>query len=356
MESKRWTLSVIGFSLVVLLLLGLIAFIIDPHMQYRITEDKYLLYPSFVIPGIIKNHNYDTVVLGSSMAQNFNMNSFREKLHLNPIKVTIGGISLSEIKEMAELALHQNKFDGLYICLDLALFAGRNRERSFFPEYLTDYNILNDYKYLLGYETLMRVIPVNIALTALFQAGVELPEKYADRVNVNIDKLGDWHKEHLFGKDIVVKNYKSSAYSTSTPDTDGLYERMTAEIDGFLESYIFQSDKKYVFFFPPYSALYWYTTQKDNYFDIYMDVKKYIVNKSSDKNNVEIFDFQSMAEICDLDNYKDTTHYSADINELMVDCFKSGEYKVNNETIYNSIYNLELLVEQFKIENADWFL
>ena len=40
----------------------------------------------------------------------------------------------------------------------------------------------------------------------------------------------------------------------------------------------------------------------------------------------------------------------------MVDCFKSGEYRVKNETIYNSIYNLELLVEQFKIENADWLI
>ena len=57
--------------------------------------------------------------------------------------------------------------------------------------------------------------------------------------------------------------------------------------------------------------------------------------------NVTVYDFQAIPEICDLDNYKDITHYSAQINEYMVDCFANKKYIVTSDTIDKSIDDLK---------------
>jgi hypothetical protein len=352
MKSIKWLCAMLGSVGTILFLLGLLAFLIDPFMQYRVTEDKYLLNSRLVNAGLIKNYNYDTVVIGSSMMQNFNMGSFREKLNLNPIKITTGGISLLEIQKMTDLVLKENKYNNLFVCMDLYLFTGNGKDQSRFPNYLTDDNIWNDYRYLIGYEAWMRFIPVDMVFTILLQAGIELPVKFAD--SVDIDRLEDWSKDYQYGKELLVKSYTGSKQGTSTPDLDGLHERMMTEVDDYLDSFAFQDDKEYVFFFPPYSALYWYTTLEDRYFDVYMEVKTHIVTKLLEKDNVTVFDFQAIPQICDLDNYKDITHYSAEINEFMVDCFKGGDYTVKTDTIDESVHNLEILVEQFSEENANW--
>ena len=72
-------------------------------------------------------------------------------------------------------------------------------------------------------------------------------------------------------------------------------------------------------------------------------------------SHVAVYDFQPMDIISDLDNYKDITHYSAYINEEMVDCFSEKRYLVDSENISDSIANLKQIVDTFKKENAELF-
>jgi len=287
------------------------------------------------------------------MMQNFNMQSFRDKLDCAPIKVSMGGISLNEIIVMTELIFRQNKVEKMYVCTDLVSFRSTDENAKMrIPFYLLDDNPFNDYRYLLGYETWMRFLPVSVAINTLNAIGMELPGK-ASRIS-NIDYLEYWNDDFAFGEDVVISNYVNSRYSVSVPELDGLYERMTQRFDEYIS--VFDSTKEYVFFFPPYSALFWYQAKSDGYYDIYLDAKTYMVGVLSDKENVVVYDFQSMPLICDLNNYKDTSHYTAEINEIMVDCFVNGDYIVNAKTISDSIDNLGALVTQFEQDNSQWLI
>ena len=47
--------------------------------------------------------------------------------------------------------------------------------------------------------------------------------------------------------------------------------------------------------------------------------------------DVTVYDFQHANFIIDLDNYKDTTHYTPRINDWMVESFAEDEYVVTEE-------------------------
>lgn len=75
-----------------------------------------------------------------------------------------------------------------------------------------------------------------------------------------------------------IQTNKSAKYSVSEVDTDDLYNRMTEHIDKYLSEFSFENGE-HIFFFPPYSALFWYDAQEDGYFDSYLQVKQYFVKK-----------------------------------------------------------------------------
>lgn len=127
----------------------------------------------------------------------------------------------------------------------------------------------------------------------------------------------------------MLENYLSEEYAVSDVVTENLYSRMTNRIDNYLATLDFEKGE-HVFFFPPYSSLYWCNAQNKGYFDEYLQAKEYFVQQVS-KHGVMIYDFQCTEATMNLDNYKDTTHYTPEINDWMVECFSNGEYILTNE-------------------------
>ena len=348
----KWLFGFLCLVLSILILLGAAAYIIDPYFAYRFRDDTYIISSQFAMPGIIKNADYDTAVLGSSMIQNFDMGSFRDKLGLNAVKFSNGGISQTEIGKLYTLIEQTEKAQNYYICLDLYLFSyleSEDQDRT--PEYLADSNSFNDYRYLLGYATWLRFIPVDLAFVALDHLGLTLPEKFER--SKKLDYMEDWSLEAVAGRDTVISNYQTGTHTVSSIDLDNLYDRMTGRVDNFIGNIDF-SQGEYTFFFPPYSALFWYNAESEGYYETYLAVKSYLNEILAEKKNVCVYDFQAEDFIVDLDNYCDITHYSPDINEWMIDCFVDG--CCLTDATESDIQNAKLnqLVDDFTAANQDW--
>ena len=86
--AKKWLLRLLALILAIVLLMCACAYLVDPYMQYRVRDNQYLLNSRLVTPGLIKNYDYDTVLIGSSMIQNTDMGLFRETLGGSPLKIT----------------------------------------------------------------------------------------------------------------------------------------------------------------------------------------------------------------------------------------------------------------------------
>lgn len=327
-KSSRWILSFFALILVLAVCFGALSFAIDPFLQFRIRDNAYMLSGWFVSPGLIQNHDYDTLILGSSMAQNFRMDTFRETLGIKPLKIALGGIRFREISELTALAYEAEKANTFYISADLSQFTNDTKESRNF-QYLMRHDVLSRLRYLFSYEVWFRYVPTDAALLAADFVGVSLPEKF--RRARSIDWLEDWSLDAAFGEDVVINNYKIGSFQVSDVDTDDLLSRMYANIVEYLDA--FQYDKgAHVFFFPPYSSLCWTYAQDHDYFEEYLQAKEYFIEKASALGAI-VYDFQSADFTMDLNNYRDTTHYSPEINDWMVSCFASGDYRVTEENV-----------------------
>ena len=324
---RKWILSFFALTLIVLLLLSAAAYAIDPFFQFRVRDHSYILNGWLVGSGLIENYDYDTLILGSSMTQNFDMDDFRDRLGVKPLHVGLGGIELAEIDRLINLAYEAPHADQFFVCVDLSHFtndAGESR----YPEHLLKKDLLSRLRYLLSYEVWFRYIPVDVGLMALDRLGVQLPAKF--EYSRSIDRLEDWRLDFPeTGKQVVLDNYIHGRYSVSEVDTASLYERMTAHIDAYLQVFRFEKGR-HVFFFPPYSSLYWCDAQESGYYDAFLRAKRYFVEQAA-QYGAEIYDFQSADLTLNLDNYKDTTHFLPVVNSWMVACFASGEYLVSED-------------------------
>jgi len=106
------------------------------------------------------------------------------------------------------------------------------------------------------------------------------------------------------------------------------------------QSIEFKSDKQYIFFFPPYSALFWLKTKVEDYFNLLMNGKKEFIQRFNRYENIRIIDMQDCCEIIDLDNYRDATHYNPVIQELIIDKIVDGrlnqEFEIQNAWLQNN--------------------
>lgn len=349
-QAKLWLKKLVSVVTIILLALMAAAYAVDPYLYYRINDNKYMLNSRFVTKGLIENYEYDTVIVGSSMVRNFNMQSFRDKLDYEPVKATMGAMTIAEIELMHQLAMDQEKTERIITNLDMVSF-NANEEDNRFPMYLYDDNRLNDFKYLLGYETWMRFIPVDLGINTLYKAGVDLPDKF-DR-KTSIDLLEDSSAESTYSREQVLETYFNPDLGLSKQDPAEMYQRMTNRFDKFLENIEMQQTLDYVFLFPPYSALYWYEAEDRGYRTELVEFKKYVIESLEDYSNVRIVDMQDLDLITDLDHYMDLTHFDPEIQEMIVDAIGSGDFDVTVESMDTKIKRLNELVERFKKENPE---
>ena len=316
--SKKWLLGFFAVLLVLCLIFSLVVYAVDPFFQFRVRDNTYMLNGLYVSPGLIKNYDYDTLIIGSSMTQNFDMDQVREVLGVKPLHIGIGAMTCEEMSEYLALANKVGKAKTVYACIDqfnLALIDPGNKN----TEYLMKDDVLSRIQYFFSYEAWFRFMPVDLGFAFLKAAGVQLPESISREIS--IDKLENFEHNYVFSEEEFLRKYEGEPRDESI-DTDGFEERMRAEADKFLNSVDFDS-AEYVFFFPPYSGMYWCDAQDFGYFDAFMAAKEYFIERA-EEHGATVYDFQAEDLICDLDNYTNSKHYGPEINDWMIECFASG--------------------------------
>ena len=338
--------------LALLVLMALAVYFWDPYNYYRLQGDrlKYVA-SSYIDAGIIRNADYDSVIIGSSMSQNFNPETFRKKLDADPVKLCTGGLTLEQ-RDLFYKTVRREHPDvrRFFIEIQLSTFNAGDDDMSDTPLYLYDDDPWNDYRYLLGYETWTRGMLVSLLYAGAEAFGIEMDTMHNLE---SVDNVGDWYTRYKLGRDQVINKYRKNIDAVSYQETDGMYERMCENADRKLCSVI-EDGNEYVFYFPPYSALFWYKAQQSGYDLCYYEVKEHILKQLSGYENVSVYDFQSDPLTNDLDNYRDTSHYGRHISEYMTECFSTGEHKVASSDFERLKAGHEELLTSFKEENKDW--
>ena len=351
MTPRRWYFLSLFFSAVLVLLAGALIFIIDPLAHYRYPsfyKPGFIAQERFLAPGIARNFTYDCPVLGDSILENFIPSYLDNKMAVNSIRLLLPSGSSYELGKLLDIVIKTGRAKKIIYELDVDSFLGEvDRKHKIWelPLYLYDDNPFNDLPYLLNISYLTVLVP-KVMLANLFNTN-ELSKNTAYRDN-----------RALYSRKKIIAKFLQVQRSDPNLDVEtSTLEKMKKSFAVNLLSKI-EGDRNtaYIIYFPPTSILAWKYAEHKGVLESYLRFKKYVFAKTSQLGNVQIYDFQDDEKIThNLDNYADLTHYSSDIDKLIINAMASRDnrYLLTENTVEERLDNLRRQVVRLDISQLE---
>ena len=334
MKARRWIIGWFTIVIVLLIIIGRFVYHIDPYFHYhKPYTDKYfynLNNERSQNDGICKYFDYDALITGTSMTENFKTSELDELFGVNSIKVPYFGGSYKEMNDNLKNALKHNKKLKLIVRgLDTSMFldtCDRMREdMGEYPTYLYDNNPFNDVKYLFNKDVIFNRV---YAMTQSnnrqnFKPGI-----------TSFDDYSRWQDRYTFGihtvmPDGVKYNGQGKAVHLTDSEKNTIYDNITKNVISLADEY---PEVEFYYFFTPYSILWYKDLVEDGTVYRQVEAERYIIELILEHKNIKLFSFNGIENIVtDINNYKDTIHYATWINSYMLRCMYENKYHITRE-------------------------
>lgn len=328
MKEKKWNMIVLGGTFGILFMVALVTFLIDPYLHYRKPDGK-LEYPlkdeRYINDGIARNYEYEAMITGTSMAQNFKASQMERLWQVPTIKTAYSGASFHELNASIRRAISYNPDLKYVLCsLDGSRINYDAYTDSYdgYPEYLYDENPFNDVGYLLNKE----VIPKTIAVVNYTKAGNK---------TTTMDAYGTWSQYKVYGKEaveatVVPRQAAAENVSFTVEDENRVRENVT---QNYLQTALENPQVTFYFYLPPYSSYYWDDLVKTGKLEAQLKAEELAVELLTEASNVHVYGFANREEITkNPDNYMDVLHYGDWINEEIMNAIYRGDGELTKET------------------------
>ena len=350
---SRWTRSLMFLTFSALVLISGFNLLVDPLQQYKIFTAVKPVYlnPRYLNAGIAKSHTYDSVVVGTSMSENFFLNDVSSLLNFkNPVKLTISGANVHDINRILDTAYkYQNIKD---VLCDIHYYSYTGEVHTFskgatsLPGYLYDDNLFNDYQYLMNIDT------VKLSLRAL-----KFNIFNADNILLDQNRMYQWQHNFLssFGKENIWRAWRSRSkdIKVETMQASEKFERLKNNFDVNLLPIIEKHpETNFYFYYPPYSILKYKQFMERSWLGSALKFKKYVFDVLNEYPNVKIYDFQIAEEIThNLNTYRDISHYHQNTNHWILEQIRDDNYRVSHNNVNNINKKLLHQIDVFDFEN-----
>ncbi|MBB6734908.1 copper amine oxidase N-terminal domain-containing protein [Cohnella zeiphila] len=357
LSSAAWRKGTVRFAVSVLLLIAvfcLATFLFDPLQFYRqatwyppifSTQERYQN------PGLARNYDYDTIILGTSMTENFLPSVVDKALHGKTLKLSMEGSMAEEQYKIADLALRTGKPKQVLWGLDYFAFKHQDPATAAdFPDYLYDDDWTNDYRYLMNvsvYEMLAKdVLKMNTT-----------------RTNQDLEHLYNWNASGGFGAAKVLAAYSRAGeeekyFGLNEDPLDQIRQSFETNVLSLVKRY---PDVQFLFFYPPYSILrqdVWKKTNETRYRN-QLEMSGWMYRQLAALPNAKVYDFQAESDwTYDLDLYKDLSHYAQDVNTGIAEAIGRDDpkYRMTDENADSFADKLEEQLQRFVITPDDQVL
>lgn len=338
MKSKIW---LIGWFLLVVIALGEIGnwvYKVDPYFHYHKPEVSTYFYSldnqRSQNNGISKHFEYDAIITGTSMTENFKTSEVNKIFNVNSVKVPYSGASYQEINSNLSVALKHNPNLKMIIrCLDYEkIFDDKDLLREdlgTYPKYLYDNNIFNDVKYLFNKE---------IIFNRVYEMAVTNEKKGVLPGITSFDNYSKWQNFFTFGKNSVVPDGVGEIKETkpvylTEQEKIIIKGNITQNVTALADEY---PNVDFYCFFSPYSAVWWKKLADEGTVYKQIEAERYVIELILEHENIHLYSFNNRTDITtDLNHYKDITHYGQWINSLMLQWMYEGEYLLTKENYQN---------------------
>ena len=320
-EKKIWKKFLIQELTITALLLigvaGLVAFV-DPFFHYHapIEGFSYIMdNERYQNDGITRNFEYDAMITGTSMAENFKTSHFDELFGTDSVKIIYAGATYKEINDNLKISFdtgHALKY--VLRPIDYSLLIRDKDEMRLdmgeYPVWLTNKNIFDDVKYLLN-----RDVIINYTLPALVKYF-----KGEEPGHTSFDEYSYTGDESVYSRDVVLNGrdrFNDSSELVEVADEDVL--TVTANVEQNIVSLAKEHpETTFIYYFPPYSMAYWGGLREEGELKKNLDLIKVAASLMLECDNIHVYCYGYRTDLTsNLDNYRDVAHYCPEINDLI---------------------------------------
>lgn len=344
-NSKLWSILCMVLVAIILAVPAVSTAVIDPYFHFHAPREE-LSYPlnnqRYQNDGIVRHFDYDALITGTSMTENYKTSEFDALFGVNSVKVSYSGGSFPELMSNLEQALEHNPgLNTIILCIDQwFLFSGREliQADGDYPLYLYDDNPFNDVEYLLNREVFW-----GSTLEVLTHTRQGLP-------TTSFDEYSSW--VYPYNAEIVLADYKRPEQEAPMPVTEEDTVRLRDTMENTLIKMAREHpDTEFILYFPPYSILNWDSWHRQGLFSRSLALHRLASELLLQQENIRLFSFHSdFRTVTDLNNYMDIVHHSDKINSLLLQRFHTGEYLLTKENYQQHWQEVEAFYSSFDYE------
>lgn len=351
MGQSRYRRFLVAFLASVCALLGGIAginYIVDPFHYYRGLNAVNPVFlgsglQRYLNVGLARNFSYDTVVIGSSITENFLPSYLDKSWGVRAMKLSISGSTSYEQRLILEQALQTGQVRNVIWAIDFGFYGGAKRVRDDeapFPYHMYRRSPVPNLEYLLSLSTL--------------EYSFKVLKGYG---TADLDALDTWHKRFEFSRAAVLKSWAGEcglfarSYRDDQPPLPAaMLAPMRAAVQQNLAAIVAAyPDVTFHLFFPPVATLFYVPASSGNLLNA-LPLRDAVAVAVADLPNVRLSDFQTEARLTDgLDHYKDLIHFDLPTTESIIDALRDGRYRIHAGDIAASNRRLIRHVNEYTI-------
>ncbi|WP_069638175.1 hypothetical protein [Campylobacter pinnipediorum] len=348
MSEIKWLKWFFVSCLFCIIFVAVVNYTVDPFQQFRIADKGRIKFENsrYLSSGLTKNYKLNSVVVGTSMTENFLINEVQDILgYKNTIKLTmVGSVSKEQVAALNRAIKYQELNDVLWSLDIFAMSDVFNASR--FPwDMYKDNNFMEiTQKYLL-----------NFYIFKYSLKGIrDLIRGYKNKhiVDFNCMYCSYYkHDENDSNLKEIVKSWYATGMHNNTNSHVIIFKDLKENFDKYWLTTIKENQNiRFKIFLPPYSILFFKKWESMNVIKDAFKFKEYALSELLKLKNVEIYDFQADKNIThNLNLYLDFEHYNYKMNTWMLKQMRDHKYLVTNE-------NYKSLIEELKNQVKDYQL
>jgi len=364
MNGWKWIKIFVILSFLCLAFIAGVGFIVDPlklfHKPYFF-KDKLNFNMRLQASGIIRNYEFDSIILGTSILENTSSSEASKILGGDFFNISLSGSDFFERSFVLNYALEKKKIKKVIYSLDYIGLVNSKLGHKTFPidsfDYLYDNNYLNDFKQYLNLNTL----PSSIRFAFSKKTNFDTPNEWFS-VTSQASRFGgidNWFKD-LNNTQInnAYKGFLSTIDAIKNKKTiidTNIEEKITAS-EKYLKKYLLEYVKnnpntEFNLIIPPYSRILNAINaqyKKSEFIRIKKSIK-FLVENSEKYPNLKIYGWGDKDFPNDISLYKDLTHYHPKINSKMLYWIKENDGLL-------TLNNIEKYLEVFEKKSLDYDL
>ena len=328
----------IGVVALEFLFAAIVVWFFDPFYQYHepIGNRPAVLSDSTnQVAGTIRSFDYDSVLVGTSVAENCDTDFLNHAYDARFIKVIRQGGSTADLIYYLNMVHANRQLKNVIYCLDISSLMADTQTvllKEENPRYLFTDTMLDDGTYLFNKEVIFKRIPFMLA---------------GERMGRNVGgKAYDWSEGKEFSAQNAMRAYEKPTTRLEAQNFEQDIVCISENIAMLEREVESNPDTTYRFFLPTYSMMWWDCAVANGVQEEYYYCLEQVLKALTVYSNVEVYDFQVWVDCaCDLDNYMDMIHYSPQVNAWMLEAMSQGENVVESDSVEDFVLQTRDMVQ-----------